>query len=643
MSKVAFPLVEINKNRFIDINGNISFVNKLEPCDLSQKTGSEIDSIYSNIELTLNNMNEGSYLRFYRFNDENYIQSEEELTSMFGIKNSPDHNLLDSFFFGNDLYSDIGIYDDYIAFNGKYRRILSAKDIGLSEISQSPIPSEINYVLDIKKNSNLDSLRDLERVRKSHQENLNKKKREIESEGAYNQAEELIEDLTYNQESIFDFELYILVDGNSLEEVNEKTIEIIQSCKLQGIELFIEGHSLKKLKTGVGIIFSNLIPGVKPKFKYRSLPNKTSHLSRLIPIDKSFLMDDGLLFFDNRNRQVHFNPLSSIFKNRNILVSGASGGGKSVLVNYLAHHLIEKSVPAVIIDKGGSYKKLCLYHGGIELTSGVNPMHFRNADFLLVFILSFTDTEKFKKLERGKLLKRIKNFLDKNTSIHFFDLLQYIEEEFSGISFYFESAKDFIHDEPLKIEDLLYIDFETYPKNLIAPVILYVIEYFNQLGKKDRLMVFDEAWEFLKAHGEYLDESFRTIRKTGGILVAISQGLMDFKEVGELYNSIVNNSFFKLYFPQEYIDDPSTSRFDNQKVGELLYEKGLFSEFYLKTQDNNHKKSLRLYLSALEKELFHTEAGKSNQLFKFIDDHKDYYSTTRESIDNYVRLHHEVF
>ena len=73
-------------------------------------------------------------------------------------------------------------------------------------------------------------------------------------------------------------------------------------------------------------------------------------------------------------------------------------------MNKLVHHLIEK-YPAVILDKGGSFKKLAVYHGGHILEKEFNPMQFRDAKYLREIILSVVDPKKFDRLERGKTLK----------------------------------------------------------------------------------------------------------------------------------------------------------------------------------------------------------------------------------------------
>jgi type IV secretory pathway VirB4 component len=640
MKNNTFPVIEINKNESIDIEGNKSTIHEIECIDFSQYSDREIDSFLDNIERSFNSMEANETLRFYQLNARSFIQLNIGSNYKLPMNTSPSRELLEIFFKEKDIFSDVGIYDDYISFNGCYRRILSVCAFSSEEIDYNLIRESLNYILDLKKIDQNISLKKLDQIRRLHQGSYLKSRRDIESEGAYDQSESLIEDLTNQTECLFDIEMYIIVDALSLEELNNKTMDVVQYMKLKGVELYIEGHSLKKIKSGLGTVFSSLVPGVKPKLKLRNMPDKTSHLTRLLPLSRSHFMSEGIEFHDSFNNTIRFNPFNEEFKNKNMLVTGSSGGGKSVFVNKLIHSLIDDH-PTVILDKGGSFKKICLYHDGVNLEGGINPMHFKDAVFLREFILSIVDKKRFQKLEKGLLLKRIKIFLQAEKEQNFFDLVEFLEKDFEGISLYFEDIKDFITEVDYASKSILYVDIENFPKHQVAPLIIYVLEYFKSLKAKEKILVFDEAWEFLKEHSSYIDESFRTLRKTGAFLIAVSQGITDFKSIGELYNSIINNSFFKVYFPQDYINEPHTSEFDNERIESLSFEKGYYSECYIKTQDNKYRKVLRLYLTPLEKELFHTEAHKSDSLFKFYEDHKEYFETNKDVIDGYVRLHHE--
>ena len=353
-------------------------------------------------------------------------------------------------------------------------------------------------------------------------------------------------------------------------------------------------------------------------------------------------MDEGIEFFDIFNECIYYNPFSATIQNRNMLVTGSSGGGKSVFVNKVIHSLI-KDHPTVILDKGGSFKRLTLYHEGVNLSGKFNPLQFKDPLYLRELILSSCDKEQFNKLERGRLLKTIKGIVERDPGLtSFLEFLKHLEDDFTGITLYFEDIIDLFTDELIDDVLVLYVDVDEYPKEAIAPLIIFVLEYFKSIETREKILVFDESWSFLKDHADYIDECFRTFRKTGALPIAISQGLNDFAgSGGKLYSSITNNSFIKVFFPQEQIDDPEVLEFDQEIIRSLRFEKGKYSECYLKSADNRFRKIIRLYLTPLEMELFHTEAGRDDNFFKFFNEYRPYLSSNKETIHSYVRLKHE--
>jgi type IV secretory pathway VirB4 component len=406
----------------------------------------------------------------------------------------------------------------------------------------------------------------------------------------------------------------------------------------RGVKLFLEGQAPTKLKSGLGTIFSELIPGATPELNKRSHFNKTSHLKYLLPVSQSKLMEGGIPFHDECDQEVFLNPFSSEIKNKNMLVTGLSGSGKSVFVNKLVHKLIDKH-PTVILDKGGSFKKLTDYHGGVVLSGGINPMQFKDPIFIREFILSVVDKNEFTKLCRGKLLFLIKEFLASSQEQSFKRLLKFLESEFAGISYYFEDIKDYISENNASEVPILYVDVESYPKNMIPPIIIFILGYFKNHKAKEKILVFDECWSFLADHSEYIDECFRTFRKSGAFPVAISQGIDDFKAINSsLSNSITNNSFFKIYFPQESRSEGDLTTFDRSRIKDLHFKKNVYSDCYLKSSDNKYRKIIRNYLTPLELELFHTEPGGDDHLNLFLENNKQYFKSTKDAIDAFVGL-----
>jgi hypothetical protein len=640
LSKLTFPIVEVQENKLTSVFGDVSHFYQVLPPDISQMDHLEKENFFESISTALNHIDDESYFKFYKLGYNAFLNTNsEQLPHFFSTSLEKQKYPLECFFQTTDIFSDVGIYDDYISFNGKYLRVFSVTGFSDTIAHEDMFPHDIDYVLTIKKKPKEKSISNLERIRTGHLSSFLKSKRDITAEGTYSQAEELLHDLIHGSESMFEIEMFFLLRESSLEALNESSDSFVTEIHSNGIKVFCEGQSLKKLKSGLTSLFNELIPGVKPKLGLRTLPNKTSHLRYLLPLRRSFLMNTGIELHDSQNEPIHFDPFTSSVKNRNMLVTGISGGGKSVFVNKLVHCLIAKH-PTVILDKGGSFQKLTKYHGGKSLDTKFNPFQFKNPFYLREIILSVVDSDKFKKLEKGKLLKVIKESLPESRS--FRELVEKLKVNFCDIDLYFEDFWDYISDEETSLNNILYVDIESYPRTIIAPIIIFVLEYFKNIQTKEKILVFDECWSFLGDHSSYIDECFRTFRKTGAFPIAISQSLKDFSATGnDLLTSITNNCYFKVFFPQEIEEGQEISSFDVESIGNLAFQKDLFSECYLKSADNKFRKTIRNYLTPLELELFHTEAGKNQKLDDFLAHFESYFDSTKEAVNAYVRLHHE--
>ena len=638
MNSAVFPIVQVAGNKLLAIDGGKRSFYKLTPPDISQLNPLERNNFYNEVGIWLNTLAEDHCIKLYSINGHTYLDSgSDHLFNSDDLHFSAQENPLEIFFDCEDIISDVGIHDDYISFNGQYVRILSIKDFPGVEIDEGFLP-DVDYVLNISRISKEKSVSKMENIRTAHLTSFSKEKKDISGESTYGQAEDLLEDVIHGREALFEIELFFMVKAYSLNDLNIRTQQLYSELQIRGVKTFIEGQSLIKRKSGLAALLAELIPGVRPKLQLRTHLTKTSHLKYLLPLRRSFLMEEGVCFHDELDNEIFFNPFCKDIKNKNMLVTGTTGSGKSVFVNKLINHFIkDHHHPTVILDKGGSFKRLTMYHGGEVMASGFNPMQFKNPIYLREIILSVVDKEKFSKLDRGKLLRSIKKAIPK--SKNFRQMLEYLEEDFQGISFYFEDIKDFLTDNLIENRPILYVDVENFPKSIIAPLIIFLLEYFKNIPQKEKILVFDECWSFLRDHSTYIDECFRTFRKTGAFPIAISQSLKDFSAIGnDLFSSITNNCYFKVFFPQEIRPDEEFCSFDVENIKNLRFSKGIFSDCYLKSSDNRYRKTLRNYLSPLELELFQTEAGEDQPLLDFLEKFGKYFETTAKACQAFVKL-----
>ncbi len=639
MKQNIFPIVEVKDNEIIALDGNIGQFFEIIAPDLEQLSSLEKDSFYNQVSSSLNELDSKSYFKFYRLNEKNFLETNSRNFSGFeSLKTNSSSNHLEYFFESMELYSDIKFFDDYIYMNGSYIKLLSVLNFKDDPIDESIIPIDIDYVLTIRRKDKEQSIKYLEKIRDSHQSSFLKRKKDISSEGAYDQAEELLSDITYGTEEIFEMSLFFLVKANSLSEVGKLTDDFQRFMGYKGIRLYLEGNSPLRGRSGIAQLFNELIPGVRPKLGIRNLPNKTSHLRYLLPLKRSHLMDSGIEFLDTNDAKIFLDPFNKSLKNRNMLVSGLSGAGKSVFVNKVVHHLISKH-PTVIIDIGGSFKRLTLYHGGKDLKGGFNPLQFKDPIYLREFILSVVDKDSFSKLDRGRLLSEIKVYLDKKGQSNFDGLIGHLENSFSGIRYYFEDIKEYLIDESINNYPILYVDLENYPNSIVSPLIIFLLEYFKNISELEKILVIDECWEFLKEHSDFVSRCFRTFRKTGAFPIAIAQALEDFQVLGnKISKAITNSSYFQVFFPQEIESSGNITEFDCEKISSLDYQKNVYSDCYIKTSDEKYRKILRNKLSELELEISHSEPSKEDPLLSFVDKNHQFFETIKDAFHAFVGL-----
>jgi conjugation system TraG family ATPase len=95
-----------------------------------------------------------------------------------------------------------------------------------------------------------------------------------------------------------------------------------------------------------------------------------------------FFCKNGLLLTDRFGRPCMVDPFfgpmeRGIIANRNFMVVGPSGSGKSFTMNNLVYYLLSHGMHISLVDVGGSYKRLCSLMGGRYITyEADNPIEF---------------------------------------------------------------------------------------------------------------------------------------------------------------------------------------------------------------------------------------------------------------------------
>lgn len=615
---MKFPLFSMDGNQLTSLKGEVSSFFKLDLPDSEQMDSDSLVSFCSGVKQSLCNIGSDDFFKVYSIAGEVFLNTSSDVEAFGDIETVGQEDPI-NVLFKKGLNSTIDFLDDYIVCNGEYIKFVSVKRFPL-EIDFSEFQDISDYILNFRKIDNLEAKAKLNLKRRLHFGQLFQNIKNIESENAYQEAEDLLEDITNYQESLFEVELYFLVKEETKAKVDLKTNEVISSLKEIDCECRIESIALAS-------IFNGLIPGVRPIFLRKHLC-PASFLVNLLPLKRDRIQNSGVTFTSRREKEVFLNIFDSSSHNYNCLITGSSGQGKSVLANKLLLEEVEAGASGVVLDLGNSFRKTVEFLDGNILSEQFNPMAFNDPVYLKEFILSFID-QPWDQREQGSLIRSIKELSRKADT--FRDLISSLESNFSGIGLYFEELWDFFSNEKEELSGLIYCDLSKYPERLKRPLIIYLIECFkNQKGK--RVFIFDECWNLLENNASYIAECFRTFRKHNASAIAISQNIDDFSET-DLGKVIIQNTFYKLLFRQTVSNRVFLTTYEKELVSDVRSKKRKYSEFLILSEEI--RKIVRYRPTPLEYELFTSDKSDVESFNKYYDDIGRFFGFNR-AINNYV-------
>jgi type IV secretion/conjugal transfer VirB4 family ATPase len=265
------------------------------------------------------------------------------------------------------------------------------------------------------------------------------------------------------------------------------------------------------------------------------------------------------------------------------LVLGATGSGKSFLVNFLVTHAQKYEPLTVILDLGHSYRKLATLLQGRYLEVGlrqrdvtINPfaldptpeqLHFLHA-FVRV-LLEGHDGAHLSGLEDREVYEAIENLyvLDR-AQRRLLTLANLLPHALAGrLHAWIEGGRyanlfDNL-DDTLTLERVQVFDFEAmraYPV-LLEPLLFYVLHRVTTrihdpaAAATFKLCVMDEAWRFIKhpALRAYVEDGLKTWRKHNAAMVLSTQSIDDFASV-DLLRPVVESCPTKLLLANPAVD-----------------------------------------------------------------------------------------
>lgn len=384
--------------------------------------------------------------------------------------------------------------------------------------------------------------------------------------------------------------------------------------------------------------------------------------------------------------------------NHNVFVSAGTGSGKSFLVNYLVYNYYASNSMIRIIDIGGSYKKTAKILNGKFLdfsrdtkiclnpfSNVIDPDHdvpviapivaqmvysasqnavptetemtiLKNAvrwayeeegceaeiDTVFEYLNSFPkhsadfDFGCDEKKECAEDIRAIAHTLAFN--IHEFTSGGAYGKYFNGRSNFNISEDEFV---------LLELEYLEPQKDLFKVVTLQVINAVTQDiylsdRSKPRMIVFDEAWRFLKEGAilkAVIEEGYRRARKYGGSFSVITQSLLDLKTFGSVGDVIMANSAFKFYLESADFEKAKHEKLIDYDDFIMKIMKGIksnkpkYSEIFMDTPFGVGV--VRLVVDPFSYYLYTSDARETSELEALVERGMTYEDAIKEMVRKY--------
>lgn len=185
--------------------------------------------------------------------------------------------------------------------------------------------------------------------------------RNIESNSVLHSSEETLERILVGKETLFEASVGVFLLGDPDDTLGcARDIERVVSG-IGNAGFFLEG-------IGTLPILKSHIPGNKV-IGIRKLPILSSNLAHLLPLFQDYSRSNDRSHLDLRSRSgelSHLNLFSKENLNFNSFVCGASGSGKSFLMNSILASTLKDEPKArlCVFDVGGSYRNIIEANGG---------------------------------------------------------------------------------------------------------------------------------------------------------------------------------------------------------------------------------------------------------------------------------------
>lgn len=429
----------------------------------------------------------------------------------------------------------------------------------------------------------------------------------IESNSVLSSSEETLERILVAKETLFEISMGLTVAGT-----DQETLNLVGD--FERIVSGIGNAGLYHESLGTLPVLTSHLPGGKT-LGIRKLPILSENLAQVLPLlhDFSRANDKSALALRSRSQEVsHLNLFSSENLNFNSFICGASGSGKSFLMNAILSSALkdEARTRLCIFDIGGSYRRIIETNGGASQRLSVKEAHGLLASFLRIcpvngsgFYRTFIETlcgsgSHITHSHRVAIDDLLRHF--EGTYLKFSEMIRLAGEKserfYQDIAHWLKphlgldeipERKDL---ESLVSQQVTAFDFKELDSDPIlqrTTILLLSEMLWGELLKGTyprTLIVFDEVWRFFAQSKTFLEEMYRTLRKYRAGIVSITQNLADYSDEA-FAKMIFTNSFTKIFlqngataeFLKGTFDLPKS---DIERALSVTSKKPHYSEFF---------------------------------------------------------------
>jgi len=503
---------------------------------------------------------------------------------------------------------------------------------------------------------------------------FNPLKRNYEAEAQATEADALIEEVKSSFQKLYGFTMSVILRDRTLEHLTSKTNEVL--------------NSFRKFGSSEGIIddmnhlplFLSALPG-HSHLNFRRHLFQSDAIAQMLPLSAKWTgcRAPKILFQTNDNTLLPIDLFDTSLEAKHGLIVGTTGSGKSFTTNFLLTNFLVESEDnhVVIVDVGGSYRKLCAFFNGqyleIELSDKYSFNPFPSKEWAIIKnsgppheefeidpdVLSYLtrlvqkmlkmpritnrqetilqtaiiNTFKFSKMDPpilSALLYQLQHYpdgddRDKSDALDFAKNLElWVTGSYGKL---FNRPTSLRTDARLVVFDLQKLDQQPELQSIIFFLISSVVSAKLRNKNLRKFIVIDEGWKLFDDDigSLMIQDLYRTARKFNAGILSISQSPADFLK-SKAATAIISNSLTKYILRmksgQEMLSAFGLNDREIENIAHLERKKGEFSDVFLRFGE--HNRVIRIAPTKVDYWICTTDPDDLKTESKFRADHPEY-------------------